>query len=123
MARVKRGTKARARRKKILEQAKGYRGGQSKYFRTAIERVRRAYQFAFRDRRVRKRDFRSLWITRLNGAVRAYDLSYSQFIHGVKALNVGLNRKMLSALAISEPKAFGALVEQIKGKLTASLSS
>lgn len=119
MARVKRGTKARRRRKKVLQQAKGYRGGQSKYFRTAIERVRRACQFAFRDRRVRKRDFRTLWIARLNGALRVHNLSYSRFIHGVKELNIGLNRKMLSALAIAEPKAFVALIEKVKTRLAA----
>jgi len=119
MSRAKRGFKARRRRNKVLSQAKGFRGGQSKLFRTAVERVRRAYQFSFRDRRVKKRDFRSLWIVRLNAAVRNHDLSYSRFINGVKQLEIGLNRKMLSEMAIREPKAFDALVTKVKEKIAA----
>lgn len=119
MPRVKRGFKARRRRNKVLKRAEGFRGGQSKLFRTAKERVNRALQYAYRDRKVKKRDFRSLWIVRINAAVHAFDLSYSKFIHGLKELNINLNRKMLSELAISKPKVFEDLVKQVKDKLAA----
>lgn len=119
MPRAKRGFKARRRRNKILKLARGYRGGQSKLFRTAVERVNRALQFAYRDRKVKKRDFRSLWIVRINAATKQYGLSYSRFIHGLKELNIDLNRKVLSEMAIHEPKAFEALVNQVKEKAAA----
>ena len=119
MVRAKRGFKARRRRNRVLKQAKGFRGGQSRLFRTAVEKVRRAHQFAYRDRRVKKRDFRSLWIVRINAATNASGLSYSKFIHGLKELGVDLNRKMLADLAVNSPKAFDGLVEQVKTKLAA----
>lgn len=119
MSRAKRGFKARRRRNKVLKQAKGYTAGRSTLFRSAIETVRRAQQYAFRDRRVKKRDFRSLWIVRISAAVKALDLSYSKFIHGLKELNIDLNRKVLSDLAIRSPKIFEELVSQVKAKLAA----
>jgi large subunit ribosomal protein L20 len=119
MTRAKRGFKARRRRNKVLKQAKGYRGGSSKLFRSAVERVNKANQYAYRDRKVKKRDFRSLWIVRINAATKALGLSYSKFMHGLKEQGVELNRKMLSELAIHEPKAFAALVEQVKSKIAA----
>lgn len=119
MPRAKRGFKARRRRNKVLKQAKGFRGGQSKLFRTAVERVNRALQFAYRDRRVKKREFRGLWIARINAAANQLDISYSRLMHGLKMLNVGLNRKMLSEIAIHQPVAFQKLVEQVKAKLAA----
>lgn len=119
MSRVKRGPKARRRRNKILAEAKGYRGGQSKLFRTATEKVNRALQFAFRDRRVKKRDFRSLWIIRIGIASKLNGLSYSKFISGLKKAGVTLDRKVLSELAISDPQAFTKIVELAKTKLAA----
>jgi large subunit ribosomal protein L20 len=119
MPRAKRGFKARRRRNAVLKQAKGFRGGQSKLFRQATERVNRALQFAYRDRRVKKRDFRSLWIVRINAATKALGLSYSRFINGLNELNIELNRKVLSELAIHQPKAFEDLVEKVKAKLAA----
>jgi large subunit ribosomal protein L20 len=109
--RVKRGFKARHRRDKILSLAKGYRGGHSKLFRTAADTVDRALSFAYRDRRVRKRDFRRLWIARINAAARTHDLSYSQFIHGLKLANVELDRKVLAEMAVSDPAGFARLAE------------
>lgn len=119
MARAKRGFKARRRRNKVLKQAKGYTAGRGTLFRSAIETVRRAGQYAYRDRRVKKRDFRSLWIVRISAAVKALDLSYSKFVHGLKSLGVELNRKWLSELAIQSPKAFEELVKQVKSRLAA----
>lgn len=119
MPRAKRGFKARRRRNAVLKQAKGYRGGQSKQFRQATERVNRALQFAFRDRRVKKRDFRSLWIERINAATKGFGLSYSRFIHGLKQLGIDLNRKTLSELAIQHEKDFEILVNKVKEKLAA----
>lgn len=119
MSRVKRGTKAKTRRKKVLKQAKGFRGAQSKLFRTAVERVNRALQFAYRDRRVKKRDFRSLWITRIGAATRVHGINYSKFIDGLKKANVLLDRKVLSDLAITSPETFAKIVELAKSKLAA----
>ena len=119
MSRVKRSTKAKARRKKVLKRAKGFRGGQSKLFRTAVERVNRALQFAYRDRRVKKRDFRALWISRIGAATRVHGLSYSKFIDGLKKANVALDRKVLSDLAIKSPDTFAKIVEVAKSKLAA----
>ncbi|MEE8432856.1 MAG: 50S ribosomal protein L20 [Candidatus Desulfatibia sp.] len=109
--RVKRGFKARRRRKKILKLAKGYRGGRSKLFRTAADAVDKALMYAYRDRRVRKRDFRKLWITRINAAVRMHNLSYSKFIHGLKLAGVELDRKVMAELAISDPAGFAKIAD------------
>ncbi len=109
LMRVKRGFKARRRRKKILKLAKGFRGGRSKLYRTAADSVDKALQYAYRDRRTRKRDFRSLWIVRINAAARLNNLSYSRFITGLKRENVGLDRKILADLAVSDPNAFSRL--------------
>jgi len=108
--RVKRGFKARKRRKKVLKLAKGYRGGRSKLFRTATDAVDKALMYAYRDRRVRKRDFRRLWIARINAATRMNNLSYSKFIHGLKLAGVELDRKVLAELAISDPSGFARIV-------------
>lgn len=107
--RVKRGFKARRRRKKILKLAKGYRGGRSKLYRTAADAVDKALQYAYRDRRTRKRDFRRLWIARINAAARINNLSYSRFISGLKRCGVELDRKILAELAVSDPEAFSQL--------------
>ncbi len=109
--RVKRGFKARRRRKKILKLAKGYRGGRSKLFRTAADAVDKALMYAYRDRRVRKRDFRKLWIARINAAVRMHNLSYSKFIHGLKLAGVELDRKVMAELAISDPAGFAKIAD------------
>lgn len=106
MPRVKRGFKARRRRNKVLKLAKGYRGARSKLFRSATEAVDRALNYAFRDRRVKKRDFRSLWITRINAASRLNGLSYSKFIFGLKKANVEIDRKVLADIAVSDPTGF-----------------
>lgn len=118
MTRVKRGNVARKRRKKILKLAKGFRGRQSKLFRTANQRVMQALVNAYRDRRRRKRDFRRLWITRINAAARLHGVSYSQLIGNLKKANIEINRKMLAQLAIIDAEAFGKIVElanQAKG--------
>lgn len=109
MARVKRGFKARRRRNKVLKLAKGYRGARSKLFRSATEAVDRALNYAFHDRRVKKRDFRSLWITRINAASRLNGLSYSKFIFGLKKANVEIDRKVLADIAVSDPKGFSEI--------------
>ncbi|MEB3163819.1 MAG: 50S ribosomal protein L20 [Prochlorothrix sp.] len=114
MTRVKRGNVARKRRQKVLKLAKGFRGSHSKLFRTANQRVMKALTNAYRDRRKRKRDFRRLWIARINAAVRPYDLSYSRFIGGLKQSDVQINRKMLSQLAVLDPDAFKAVVDVVK---------
>jgi large subunit ribosomal protein L20 len=107
--RVKRGFKARKRRKKILKLAKGYRGGRSKLYRTAADALDKALQYAYRDRRARKRDFRRLWITRVNAAARINNLSYSRFMQGLKRAGVELDRKILAELAVSAPNDFAQL--------------
>jgi large subunit ribosomal protein L20 len=117
MARVKRGVTTHARHKKILKLAAGYRGRSSTNYRIAIERVEKALQYAYRDRRVRKRDFRGLWIQRINAAVREHGLTYSQFINGLKKSGIELDRKVLSDLAITEPASFKAIVEQARTAL------
>lgn len=109
MARVKRGFKARRRRNKVLKLAKGYRGARSKLFRSATEAVDRALNYAFRDRRVKKRDFRSLWITRINAASRINGLSYSKFIFGLKKANVQIDRKVLADIAVTDPAGFAQI--------------
>jgi len=114
MPRVKRGFKARHRRNKVLKLAKGYRGAISKLFRSATEAVDRALNYAFRDRRVKKRDFRSLWITRINAAARINGLSYSKLIHGLKLAMVEIDRKVMAELAVSDPKGFAAIADVAK---------
>jgi large subunit ribosomal protein L20 len=113
--RVKRGFKARRRRKKILKLAKGYRGGRSKLYRTAADAVDKALQYAYRDRRSRKRDFRRLWISRINAGARLNDLSYSRLINGLKSAGVEIDRKILAELAVSDPKAFSELAVMAAG--------
>ena len=114
MPRVKRGFKARQRRNKVLKLAKGYRGARSKLFRSATEAVDRALNYAFRDRRVKKRDFRALWITRINAAARLNGLTYSKLIHGLKKASVEIDRKVLADLAVSDPAGFTAIAGVVK---------
>jgi large subunit ribosomal protein L20 len=111
MTRVKRGNVARNRRKKILKMAKGFRGSHSKLFRTANQQVMKALRNSYRDRRNRKRDFRRLWIARINAASRMHGMSYSQLIGNLKKANIHLNRKMLSQMAILDPASFAKVVE------------
>ncbi len=106
-------------KKRLFQKTKGYRGGRGKLWRTAQEAVVRAGVYAYRDRRVRKRDFRRLWIVRINAAVRQHDLRYSQFIHGMVLAKIELNRKMLAELAVHDPEAFGQIVDQVKAALAA----
>jgi large subunit ribosomal protein L20 len=117
MPRVKRGFKARQRRNKVLKLAKGYRGARSKLFRSATEAVDRALNYAFRDRRVKKRDFRALWITRINAGARLNGLSYSKMIHGLKLAKVEVDRKVMADLAVSDPAGFSALAAMAKANL------
>ncbi|NOX32906.1 MAG: 50S ribosomal protein L20 [Deltaproteobacteria bacterium] len=115
--RVKRGFKARRRRNKVLKLARGFRGGRSKLYRTAADAVDKALMYAYRDRRVRKRDFRKLWIARINAAARMNDLSYSKFINGLKLAGSELDRKVLAELAISDPAAFSQLASLASAKV------
>ena len=108
---------SRARRKKIIKLAKGYYGRRKNVFRVAKQAVDKARQYAYRDRRVRKRDFRSIWIQRINAAVRLHGLTYSQFIHGFSKTEIELDRKMLSEIAIADPDTFKNIVETVKSKL------
>lgn len=120
MPRVKRGTKRIARRKKILKLAKGYRLTKSKLHRSAKESVDRALRFSYRDRRTKKRDFRSLWIVRVGAAARSNDISYSKLMSGLKKASVTLDRKSLAEIAVSDPEAFTALVAKAKAALAAA---
>jgi large subunit ribosomal protein L20 len=117
MPRVKRGVVAHRRHKKILKQAKGYYGARSRIFRVAKQAVTKAGQYAYRDRRQRKRQFRSLWITRINAQSRANGLSYSRLINGLKKADISLDRRVLADLAVHDKPAFGAVVEQAKAAL------
>jgi len=117
MARVKRGFKARRRRNKVLKLAKGYRGARSKLYRSATEAVDRALNYAYRDRKVKKRDFRALWIARINAASRDNGLSYSRLIHGLKLAEVALDRKIMADLAVNDPAGFAVVVDAAKAKL------
>ena len=117
MPRVKRGFKARRRRNKILKLAKGYRGARSKLFRSATEAVDRALNYAYRDRKVKKRDFRALWIARINAAARINGISYSRLIHGLKLAEVGLDRKIMADLAVNDPAGFAIVAEAAKAKI------
>ena len=120
MPRVKRGTVRRAKRKKLLARAKGYYANKSKLYRAAKESVDTALKYAFVGRRRKKRDFRTLWIVRINAAAREHGLTYGQLIAGLKAAGVTLDRKMLADLAVTEPTAFAALVTQAKSALPAT---
>ena len=115
--RIKRGYKARRRRNKILKLAKGFRGGRSKLYRTAADAVDKALGYAYRDRRARKRDFRKLWITRINAASKMNDLSYSKFMHGLKLANIELDRKVLAELAVSDPAGFSQIASKAAAQL------
>ena len=119
MARVKRAVHARKKKNDYFKAAKGYTGGRRRLWRTVRNAVDRARAYAYRDRKVRKRDFRRLWIVRLNAAVRLHELSYSQFMHGMKLAGIDLNRKVLANLAIEEPEAFERICHQVKTKLAA----
>jgi large subunit ribosomal protein L20 len=114
MARVKRGVTTHARHKKVLKMAKGYRGRSSTCFRSAIQRVEKALAYAYRDRRVKKRNFRALWIQRINAAVRELGMTYSVFMDALHKNNVEVDRKVLADLAMNQPESFKALVEQVK---------
>lgn len=118
MPRVKRGTKARRRRKKILKLAKGYFGAKSKLFRPANQAVMRSLHYAYRDRRAKKRNFRRLWITRINAAARKDGLSYSRFINGLKQANINIDRKMLADMAVRDENTFSELVSIAKEALS-----
>ena len=117
MPRVKRGVTARARHKKILALAKGYRGRRKNVYRVAEQAVMKAGQYAYRDRRTRKRVFRKLWIARINAGARSHGVTYSRFIAGLKKLSIDLDRKVLSDMAINDPAAFGAIVAKVKAQL------
>ena len=117
MARVKGATTTRRRHKKILKLAKGYFGGKSKLYRTANEAVMKSLQYAYMGRKLKKRDFRSLWITRISAAAQANGINYSRFINGLKKANIDLNRKVLAELAVSDPAAFAAIAEKAKAAL------
>lgn len=114
MPRPSRGVTARKRHKKVLKAAKGYYGARSRVFRVAKQAVTRAGQYAYRDRKVRKREFRGLWIQRINAASRECGLSYSRLMHGLKQLNIELDRRVLADLAVNEKAAFAALAEKVK---------
>lgn len=119
MARVKRAINSRKNHKKVLKLAKGYYGGKSRLFKTANETVIRALRNSYVGRRLKKRDFRRLWIARINAATRMNDLSYSKFMNGIKLAGIDMNRKMLSEIAINDPKAFAELVEIAKKQIEA----
>ncbi len=117
MPRVKRGTVARARHKKVLKQAKGYRGRRKNVFRVAKQAVMKAGQYAYRDRRQKKRTFRALWIARINAAVRELGMSYSTFMAGLKRANIDIDRKVLADLAVADKAAFAKIAGQVKASL------
>jgi len=120
MARVKRSVHGKKKRREVLEQAKGYRGIKKNTYRKAKEQVMKSLTYAYRDRRNRKRDFRRLWIIRINAAARQHDLSYNQLIHGLKLAEIDLDRKVLADIAVTDPDAFGALAEAAKSALSAA---
>ncbi len=117
MARVKRGVVAKARHKKVLSKAKGYYGARSKVYRVAKQAVIKAGQYAYRDRRARKRDFRSLWIVRINAAARVHGLSYSRLMHGLKLAEIDIDRKMLADLAVHDADGFGVIANKAREAL------
>jgi len=118
MPRVKRGVTAHAKHKKVLDQAKGYYGARKNIYRVAVQAVTKAGQYAYRDRKQRKRKFRQLWIARINAASRECGLSYSRFINGLKKANIGIDRKVLADIAVFDKTAFAALAEQAKANLS-----
>ena len=118
MARVKRGTTSHAKHKKVLKQAKGYYGRRSTAIKTARQAVEKALQYAYRDRRNRKRDFRSLWIQRINAGAREHDLTYSRFMHGLKLAGIEVDRKVLADIAVRDPDGFKALVGEAQAALS-----
>jgi len=120
MPRVKRGVTARARHKKVIDQAKGFRGRRNNVYRIAKQAVMRAGQYAYRDRRNKKRVFRALWITRINAAVRQYDMTYSVFMNGLKKAAIELDRKVLADMAVMDKPAFAAIVTQVKATIAAN---
>jgi len=120
VARVKRSVGARKKRRKMLTHAKGYFGTKKSSYRRAKEQVQRSLRYAYRDRRVRKRDFRRLWIVRINAGARQHGLSYNQFIHGLKLAEIDLDRKVLADIAVADPGAFEALAESAKSALAAA---
>ncbi len=120
MARVKRGVVAKARHKKVLDKAKGYYGARSKVYRVAKQAVIKAGQYAYRDRRQRKRQFRALWITRINAAARLHGMSYSRLINGLHRAEIDIDRKVLADIAVHDPEAFGVIAEQAKASLAES---
>ncbi len=117
MARVKRGVTTHARHKKVLEQSKGFVGRSSTNYRIALERLEKSLQYAYRDRRVKKREFRALWIQRINAAVREHGLTYSRFIDGLGKAGIEMDRKVLSALAFDDPASFNAVVAKVQAAL------
>ena len=123
MSRIKRSVASRARRKKVLKQAKGYYGARSRTFKVAKQAVIKAGQYAYRDRRQRKRQFRQLWIVRINAEAREHGLSYSRFIAGLKKAAIEVDRKVLADLAVHEKEAFAALAEQAKAALAAGVTA
>ena len=118
MARVKRGVMTRKRHNQVLQAAKGYWGNRSKTFKAAHEAVMRAGQYAYRDRRVRKRDFRQLWIARINAATRGLGVTYSKFMAGLKKAQIDIDRKVLADMAVHDPAAFGAVVDKVRPHLS-----
>lgn len=120
MARVKRGVTTHARHKKVIKKARGYQGRGKNVFRVAVERVEKAGQYAYRDRRVKKRTFRSLWIQRINAGAREHGMNYSQFMNGLGQAGIEIDRKVLADIAVREPEAFKALVDQAQAALTKS---
>jgi len=120
MARVKRGVIARAKHRKVLKKAKGYYGARRKVFRVAKQAVIKAGQYAYRDRRQRKRQFRALWIARINAAAREHELSYSRLMHGLQLAEIEVDRKLLADIAVHDPEAFGAIAAAAKAALPAS---
>ena len=117
MSRIKRGLTAHARHKKIISMAKGYRGRNNNVFRVAVEKVEKALQYAYRDRKAKKRSFRALWIQRINAAARLNDITYSRFMSGLKKAGIELDRKVLADIALKEPANFASLVEKAKAAL------
>jgi len=120
MARVKRGTTSHARHKKVLKASKGFFGRSSTNYRIALERLEKSLQYAYRDRRVRKREFRALWIQRINAATREHGLPYSRFIAGLKNAGIEMDRKILAALAYDDPASFGEIVRQVQAVIAAA---
>ncbi len=120
MSRVKNGTVKKARHNKVIKLAKGYRGRSSNCYRPALQRVEKALQYAYRDRRVKKRTFRALWIQRINAGVRQYGLTYSVFMNGIKKAGIEMDRKVLADLAVRDPQAFKSVVDQAQKALNAA---